>query len=111
MIQTLSKKEKLDDIIQQYDFIVIDECHHVPAVSFEVVLNSFSAHYFLGLTATPQRKKGDQAIIHMQCGPIRYEVPDVAAEDQDRLVVFRETPINNTIRSSQLEINQVWEEI
>ncbi|HBD95938.1 MAG TPA: hypothetical protein DC057_17340 [Spirochaetia bacterium] len=111
MIQTLSKKDELEDIIQQYDFIVIDECHHIPAVSFEAVLNSFSAHYFLGLTATPQRKDGDQAIIHMQCGPIRYEVPDVNAFDQDRLVIFRETPINDTIQNSRLEINQVWEEI
>lgn len=111
MIQTLSKKDALDEITQLYDFIIIDECHHVPAISFEAVINSFSAHYFLGLTATPQRKDGDQAIIHMQCGPIRYEVPDVAAEEQDRLVIFRETPGNETIQNNKLEINQVWEEI
>lgn len=111
MLQTLSKKEELENWSQQYDFIIIDECHHIPAVSFETVLNSISAHYFLGLTATPQRKEGDQAIIHMQCGPIRHEVEDVAALSQDRLVIFRGTPINEKIQNSKLEIHQIWEEI
>ncbi|MCK4906443.1 MAG: DEAD/DEAH box helicase [Spirochaetes bacterium] len=111
MIQTMSKKVELEDVFKQYDFIIIDECHHVPAVSFEAVLNSFSAHYFLGLTATPQRKEGDQAIIYMQCGPIRYEVEDIAATFQNRMVIFRETPINDKIQNSRLAMHQIWEEI
>ena len=49
--------------------MIIDECHHVPAASFERVLGEVKARYVTGLTATPYRRDGHQPIIHMQCGP------------------------------------------
>lgn len=52
--------------------IIVDECHHVSAVSFEKVLKSSKAEYVYGLTATPQRKDGHHPIIFMQCGQIRF---------------------------------------
>ena len=54
--------------------VIVDECHHVSAVSFERVLKEVNAKYVYGLTATPTRQDGHQPIIHMQCGPIRYLV-------------------------------------
>jgi len=36
-----------------YRMIIIDECHHVPAVSFESALALFLIRYVLGFTATP----------------------------------------------------------
>lgn len=73
MIQSLERKGAVDDRIIEYGFIIIDECHHIGAVSFERVLMQARAKYILGLTATPYRRDGHQPIIHMQCGPICYQ--------------------------------------
>ena len=58
--------------VKDYGMVIIDECHHVPAANFELVLRQINARYVYGLTATPTRKDGHQPIIYMQCGPIRY---------------------------------------
>lgn len=73
MIQSLVKKGVVDDIVAEYGFVVVDECHHIGAVSFEKVLSKVKAKYVLGLTATPYRRDGHQPIIHMQCGPICFQ--------------------------------------
>ena len=54
--------------------MIVDECHHLSAVTFERVLREVKAKYVLGLTATPTRKDGHQPIIYMQCGPIRFHL-------------------------------------
>jgi superfamily II DNA or RNA helicase len=64
----------VDDRIADYGFVIVDECHHVGAVSFEKVLSQVKAKYVLGLTATPYRRDGHQPIIHMQCGPIAHRI-------------------------------------
>ena len=57
-----------------YGHVIVDECHHVPAVSFERVMAEVKAKYITGLTATPHRRDGHHPILEMQLGPIRYEV-------------------------------------
>jgi superfamily II DNA or RNA helicase len=52
--------------------IIIDECHHLSAFSFEAILKQAKAKFVVGLTATPIRRDGHQPIIFMQCGPIRH---------------------------------------
>ncbi len=74
MIQSMERKGVVDDRIADYGFIVVDECHHVSAVSFERVLAQAKAKYILGLTATPYRRDGHQPIIHMQCGAITRQI-------------------------------------
>src|SRR5690606_32326815 len=74
MLQTLTKLEDFSEISQKYSQIIIDECHHVPATSFEAILKQLPASYVLGLTATPYRKDGLQKILFQQCGPIRHEM-------------------------------------
>jgi len=71
MMQSLVKKEVVDDLVRDYGHIVVDECHHVPAFSFERILSETKARYLVGLTATPQRRDGRQAITEMQLGPVR----------------------------------------
>jgi superfamily II DNA or RNA helicase len=73
MIQSMERKGLVDDRIIDYGFVIADECHHISAASFERVLMQAKAKFILGLTATPCRKDGHQPIIHMQCGPIRYQ--------------------------------------
>jgi superfamily II DNA or RNA helicase len=72
-IQSLGRNGVVSDVVSQYGQIIVDECHHISAFSFEQVVKNAKAKYFLGLTATPVRKDGQQAIIMMQCGPIRFK--------------------------------------
>ncbi|MDP3744915.1 MAG: DEAD/DEAH box helicase [Methylotenera sp.] len=72
LMQSLNRKGEIDDRIADYGQIIIDECHHLSAFSFEQILKSAKAKYVLGLTATPIRRDGHHPIIFMQCGPIRY---------------------------------------
>lgn len=71
MLQSLVRKSAVRDLVADYGQVIIDECHHVPAVSFERVLNEVKARYILGLTATPSRRDGQHPILEMQCGPVR----------------------------------------
>ena len=59
--------------VKDYGMVIVDECHHVSAFSFEKVLKTVSAKYVYGLTATAIRQDGHQPIIFMQCGSIRYK--------------------------------------
>lgn len=72
MIQSLLRSDEVDDLVGGYGQVIVDECHHVPAVSFERVLNAVKARYLVGLTATPQRRDGHHPIIEMQLGPVRH---------------------------------------
>jgi superfamily II DNA or RNA helicase len=74
MIQSLVRKEKVQDIVANYGQVIVDECHHVPAVSFERVLAEAKARYVVGLTATPQRRDGHHPITEMQLGPVRFAI-------------------------------------
>jgi superfamily II DNA or RNA helicase len=74
VIQSLIRKGEVKDIVARYGQVIVDECHHVSAFSFERVLRQVKAKYVVGLTATPIRKDGHHPIILMQCGPIRFNV-------------------------------------
>ena len=72
LLQTLARKHELEEFLDRYGHIIVDECHHVSAFSFEKAVKQAKAKYILGLTATPQRRDGHQPIIFMQCGPILH---------------------------------------
>jgi superfamily II DNA or RNA helicase len=74
IIQSLARKGEVDDLVGDYGHLVIDECHHLSAVSFEAVARRCKAKYVLGLSATVARKDGHHPIIFMQCGPVRFRV-------------------------------------
>ncbi|WP_340530860.1 TOTE conflict system archaeo-eukaryotic primase domain-containing protein [Cupriavidus necator] len=72
VMQSLSRQGEVNPLVENYGHVIVDECHHVGAVSFDAILKRTKAKYVLGLTATPIRRDGQQPIIFMQCGPIRY---------------------------------------
>lgn len=72
VMQSLNRQGEVKDCVKNYGMIIIDECHHISAVSFEQILKKTNARYVYGLTATPTRKDGHHPIIFMQCGPVRY---------------------------------------
>jgi superfamily II DNA or RNA helicase len=85
MIQSLVRKEKVDDLVAGYGHVIVDECHHLPAVSFERVLSEVKARFIVGLTATPQRRDGHHPITEMQLGPVRYKVDAKSQARDERL--------------------------
>ncbi|MHC8356579.1 TOTE conflict system archaeo-eukaryotic primase domain-containing protein [Pseudomonas sp. LB3P81] len=89
VMQSLSRKGEVSDTVKNYGQIIVDECHHVSAVSFESLLRSAAARYVVGLTATPVRRDGQQPIIFMQCGPIRHSASRPASAPHDLSVVPR----------------------
>ena len=93
MVQSMDLTDGVDDRIADYGFVIVDECHHVGAVSFEKVLSQVKAKYVLGLTATPYRRDGHQPIIHMQCGPIAHRIKqkDLSAHISASWIVPRVT--------------------
>ena len=76
-------------LVEDYGHVIVDECHHVGAVSFDAILKRTKAKYVLGLTATPIRRDGQQPIIFMQCGPIRHTAATPAGAPHDLEVVPR----------------------
>jgi hypothetical protein len=54
--------------------VIIDECHHLSAHSFEQVVRQAKARFVVALSATVARKDGHYPIIFMQCGPVRHQV-------------------------------------
>lgn len=76
MIQSLRDKGVVNDLVGNYGYLIVDECHHISAVSFEQVVRQSKARYVTGLSATVARKDGHHPIIFMQCGPVRYHVSD-----------------------------------
>ena len=74
MIQSLVRKDAVADLVAGYGQVIVDECHHLPAVSFERVISEVKARYIVGLTATPQRRDGHHPITQMQLGPVRFSI-------------------------------------
>lgn len=83
MLQSVHGREDLPAVLGEYGQIIVDECHHISAFSFEQVLSSARSKYVLGLTATYVRKDGHHPIVSMQCGPVRYRV-DAKAQAKSR---------------------------
>jgi superfamily II DNA or RNA helicase len=74
VIQSLYRKDGVKDFVAEYGHVIVDECHHLSAFTFEQVLRQVKAKYVVGLTATPTRKDGHHPIIYMQCGPVRFSM-------------------------------------
>ena len=114
--QSLVRKGKVKDLVTEYGLVIVDECHHVPAWSFEKVLREAKGRYVYGLTATPNRRDGHHPIILMQCGPVRHVLEREGAarggagEFFKRLIV-RETSFRLTPQEGDLRIQDVYSEL
>jgi len=89
VMQSLSRQGEVNPLVEDYGQVIVDECHHVGAVSFDAILKRTKAKYVLGLTATPIRRDGQQPIIFMQCGPIRHTAAKPSGAPHDLEVVPR----------------------
>ncbi len=111
MIQSLARKGVVDDLIAEYGHVIVDECHHVPAVSFERVLSEAKARFVLGLTATPQRRDGHHPIIEMRLGPVRYRVDvknQATVPPFDHKLIVRETAFQLSDGKKDAGIQEIY---
>ncbi|GAB1488479.1 hypothetical protein MASR2M8_09240 [Opitutaceae bacterium] len=92
MLPSLARTESLDAAMRGYGLVIVDECHHVPAASFEVVLKSCPSRRIYGLTATPIRKDRLEKLLFAQCGRIRHNMVSSPA-DGARTVKIRHTTV------------------
>jgi superfamily II DNA or RNA helicase len=104
VMQSLVRKAKVKELIEPYGQVIVDECHHVSAVSFEKLLKQVSARFVLGLTATPARRDGHDPIVTMQCGPIRHRARSTVAEQAVLQVVPRYLAMNPPAGAEQIQI-------
>jgi superfamily II DNA or RNA helicase len=74
IVASLANKDEVKPLVKDYGLVIVDECHHVPAVRFEKVMSQVTARYIYGLSATPIRQDGHHPIIFQQCGPILHRV-------------------------------------
>jgi len=104
MIQSLVRKDEVADLVAGYGHVIVDECHHIAAVSFERAMAEVKARYVTGLTATPKRRDGQHPILEMQLGPTRFVVDQKAAS--------RERPFHHRliVRETQFELREAHAE-
>ena len=88
LIQSLVRKGEVADLVAGYGQLIVDECHHLSAASFELVARRSKARYVVGLSATVVRKDGHHPIVFMQCGPVRHRV-DAKAQAAERGIRHR----------------------
>ncbi len=89
VMQSLSRQGEVNSLVENYGQVIVDECHHVGAASFDAILKRTKAKFVLGLTATPIRRDGQQPIIFMQCGPTRHTAARPASAPHDLEVLPR----------------------
>ena len=109
----INKKDNtVSELVQDYGHVIVDECHHVSAPRFEMVLNEVRAKYVLGLTATPERQDGHQKIIFMAAGPIRHKAKNTTEEKFEQQVVIRQLydtpPLQLSHSEERLKISDAY---
>ena len=72
MISSLGSEGEVNDIVKNYGLVIMDECHHAAANTYDAVLREVSAKYLYGFTATLKRDDGMEQKVLMRFGPVRY---------------------------------------
>ncbi|MGB7219993.1 MAG: DEAD/DEAH box helicase family protein [Vicinamibacterales bacterium] len=117
VMQSLVKKGVVDDRVADYGHLIVDECHHLSAHSFEQVARQAKARFVTGLSATVARKDGHHPIIFMQCGPVRHRVnakAQAAARPFEHLVLVQPTtfqPNRSPDSDKRVEFQALYQEL
>jgi superfamily II DNA or RNA helicase len=100
VMQSIVKKDKVEDWVAEYGQIIVDECHHISAASFERIIRKCPAYCRLGLSATVIRKDGQHPIVLMNLGEVRYSNTRNSAHLFSQRVFPRFTGINISTESN-----------
>jgi len=85
IMQSLIRDGEVNELVTNYGMVIVDECHHVSAFTFEKILKTTTARYVYGLSATPVRQDGHHPIIFMQCGKIAFNPNTLKTQEQSFL--------------------------
>ena len=109
MIQSLFKFENSQSLLDEYEMMIVDECHHVSALMFEKVVAQFRGKYLYGLTATPERKNGHEPIVFQRIGEILHTADkretDFKRQLQLRFTSFGHLEIEKTKASNFIQLS------
>jgi superfamily II DNA or RNA helicase len=111
VIQSLYQRDAVKDFVAEYGQVIVDECHHISAFTFEQVMRQVKAKYVVGLTATPTRKDGHHPIIYMQCGPVRFSMSARAMTEMnpfEHRVIPRHTDFQMPPGRAEVTIQDVY---
>ncbi len=111
VIQSLYRDKDVKEFVAEYGHVIVDECHHLSAFTFEQVMRRVKAKYVIGLTATPTRKDGHHPIMYMQCGPARFTMSARAMTDStpfEHVVIPRITEFRMPGESADMTIQDVY---
>jgi superfamily II DNA or RNA helicase len=95
-LQTLARRDDLANTLTGYGLVVVDECHHVPAMAFERALRQLPVRRWLGLTATPYRRDQLDDLITMQCGPVRHQIKQIEMDAARDVTLHRDVIVHRT---------------
>ncbi|HEY9248746.1 MAG TPA: DEAD/DEAH box helicase family protein [Rariglobus sp.] len=111
MLPSLARAEDYASLFSRYGVVIVDECHHLPAATFEVVLKACSSRRIYGLTATPARKDRLEKLMFFQLGPLRHTLATAPSETL-RTVRIRHTafapPPDLATTAARAPIHEVW---
>ena len=108
-IATMQSLKNQPEIIENYSQVIVDECHHIPAVTFELIVKQFKGKYILGLSATPNRKDGLQPILFQQLGNVAYEFKKQKTVENELELIktdFKSNADNYAQIISELSVNR-----
>src|SRR6185503_18492558 len=111
VIQSLYQKDGVKDFVAEYGQVIVDECHHISAFTFEQVMRQIKAKFVVGLTATPTRKDGHHPIIYMQFGPVRFGMSAKAMAQSNPFkhrVIPRHTDFQMPLSAGNATIQDVY---
>src|SRR5262249_28724025 len=82
-----SARLHMDRLGARFGLVVFDECHHLPSPSYALAAEACIAPYRIGLTATPERVDGREAVLENVIGPLVYR-KDIVELAGDYLAVY-----------------------
>lgn len=114
MFQSLYDNGEVRNMVRDDGQVIVDECHHISAFSYERVVKEVNAKYVLGLTATLARKNGQHPIVLMQCGPVRYRASAASqarARPFDHVYIPRQTVFGLPESSEDMPIQVLYDQL
>ncbi len=112
LFQSLINKDDIQAFLANYSLVIVDESHHIPALSFEALLSNVTAKRIIGLTATPKRADGFHPIMEMQCGPILHVIKEpIRSQQIERHLIIREIDSGLDSVPAGSDIHVIWEKL